>query len=90
MIADPGEPRIHVIARACKELVRPIAFTVTSTIIVFLPLFTVQGAEGTTFRPLAYTVGLAMTGSLMFPMFLASVLAYVMMRRHKVQGRQPP
>ncbi len=87
--ADPDEPRIHVIARACKEVVRPIAFAVTIIIIVFLPLFTLQGVEGKTFRPLAYTIALAMTGSLMFTMFLAPVLAYVMMRRPKVRAGNP-
>lgn len=80
---DPGEPRLHVVARACGEVIRPIAFAVSIIIIVFLPLFTLQGVEGKTFRPLAYTIALAMTGSLLFTMFLAPVLSYLVMRRPK-------
>ena len=60
--AGPEEPRVHVVARACAEVARPVAFAVLIIIVVFLPLFTLQGVEGKTFRPLAYTVALAMLG----------------------------
>jgi len=83
--ADPGEPRIHVIARACREVGRPIVFAIAIIIIVFLPLFTLQGVEGKTFRPLAYTVALAMLGSLIFAILQAPVLSSLLMRRPKVK-----
>ena len=79
--SERTEPRIHVVARACTEVGRPIFFAVFIIIIVFLPLFTLQGVEGKTFRPLAYTVALAMLGSLVFAMLLAPVLSYYFMRR---------
>ncbi|MFQ5716193.1 MAG: efflux RND transporter permease subunit, partial [Nitrospinales bacterium] len=47
----------------------------------FLPLFTLQGVEGKTFRPLAYTVALAMLGSLIFALFLAPALSHMLMRK---------
>ncbi|MFQ5651424.1 MAG: efflux RND transporter permease subunit [bacterium] len=81
--SGPNEPRIRVVSRACVEVVRPIVFAVSIIIIVFLPLFTLQGVEGKTFRPLAYTIALAMTGSLLFAMFLVPVLANLFMRRPK-------
>ncbi len=81
--ASPDEPRIHVIARACREVARPILFAISIIIVVFLPLFTLQGVEGKTFRPLAYTVALAMLGSLLFALFLAPVLSHIFMRRPK-------
>ncbi len=79
----PSEPRVHVIARACGEVMRPITFAVAIIIIVFLPLLTLQGVEGKTFRPLASTIALAMTGSLIFTIFLAPVLSWLVMRRPK-------
>jgi cobalt-zinc-cadmium resistance protein CzcA len=79
--SPPEEPRIHVIARAFREVARPILFAISIIIIVFLPLFTLQGVEGKTFRPLAYTVALAMLGSLLFAIFLAPVLSSLIMRR---------
>ena len=79
--ADPDEPRIHVVGRACREVARPIAFAVSIIIIVFLPLFTLQGVEGKTFRPLAYTVALAMLGSLLFALVAAPMFSDLLMRR---------
>ncbi|MFQ5451712.1 MAG: efflux RND transporter permease subunit [Nitrospinaceae bacterium] len=79
--ANPEESRVSVVARACVEVGRPILFAISIIIIVFLPLFTLQGVEGKTFRPLAYTVALAMLGSLIFALFLAPVLSQFLMRR---------
>ncbi|MBI1387084.1 MAG: CusA/CzcA family heavy metal efflux RND transporter [bacterium] len=79
--ADPSEPRIHVIARACSEVGRPIVFSIAIIIVVFIPLFTLQGVEGMTFRPLAYTVAMAMLGSLVFAITATPALAYYLMRR---------
>jgi len=83
--SKPSEPFIHVVARACLEVVRPIVFAISIIIIVFLPLFTLQGVEGKTFRPLAYTVALAMFGSLIFGVLLAPVLSSLVMRRPKIR-----
>ena len=63
--------------RACREVGRPIVFAIIIILIVFLPLFTLQGVEGKTFGPLAYTIALAMTGSLLFAIFIAPVLCLV-------------
>jgi len=84
--SDPAEPRIHIVARACTEVGRPIVFAISIIIIVFLPLFTLQGVEGKTFKPLAYTVALAMGGSLVFAVLLAPVASYLVMRR---SGNRP-
>ncbi len=81
--SDPLERPIHVIARACAEVGRPILFAISIIIIVFLPLFTLQGVEGKTFRPLAYTVALAMLGSLLFAVLLAPVFSSLLMKRPK-------
>ncbi len=81
--ADPHESRIHVVGRACKEVGRPIVFAIFIIIIVFLPLFTLQGVEGKTFRPLAYTVALAMFGSLIFALIQAPMFSDLLMRRPK-------
>ncbi len=79
--ADEREPLIHIVARACSEVVRPIVLSLIIIIIVFLPLFTLRGVEGRTFRPLAQTMSFAMLGSLVFAVLLAPVLASLLMRR---------
>lgn len=77
----------EVVARACAEVVKPIAFAIAIIIVVFLPLFTLQGYEGKTFRPLAFTVSLAMLGSLLFAIFVAPVLSEMLMKRSTAQER---
>lgn len=84
--ASPEEPRLQVIARASFEVGRPILFAISIIIIVFLPLFALQGVEGKTFRPLAYTVTFAMLGSLIFALALAPMMSSLVMRRPRVGG----
>ncbi len=79
--AEEREPLIHIVARACTEVARPIVFSLIIIITVFLPLFTLQGVEGKTFRPLAQTMSFAMLGALVFAVLLAPVLASLLMRR---------
>lgn len=85
--SDLRESRRHLIIRACAEVGRPIFFSILIIIIVFLPLFTLQGVEGKTFRPLAYTLSIAMFGSLLFAIFLAPVIADIVMRRPGASGK---
>ncbi|MCF6250161.1 MAG: CusA/CzcA family heavy metal efflux RND transporter [Methylococcaceae bacterium] len=85
--SNPEESRLHVVGRACREVGQPILFAIAIIIIVFLPLFTLEGVEGKTFRPLAYTVSLAMLGSLIYALFLAPVLSDLLMRRKSVDAQ---
>ena len=78
-----SESRMAVVSEACAEVGRPIVFAISIIIIVFLPLFTLQGVEGITFRPLAYAVALAMLGSLVFALLTAPVFAHLLMRAPK-------
>lgn len=74
------ESKWQTISKACCEVGRPIVFAILIIVVVFLPLFTLQGVEGKTFRPLAYTVALAMLGSLLFAIFVAPVLSQLLMK----------
>jgi cobalt-zinc-cadmium resistance protein CzcA len=89
--ADPRDSRLAIVARACAEVGRPIIFAIAIIIIVFLPLFTLQGVEGKTFKPLAYTVALSMLGSLLYALLLAPVVSHLLMRRPRsvAEGKGP-
>lgn len=89
--ADPDESRLAIVARACSEVGRPIIFSIAIIVIVFLPLFTLQGVEGKTFKPLAQTVALGMFGSLLYALFLAPVMSDLLMRRPRsvASGGEP-
>lgn len=86
---NPGEPVIHVVSRACTEVARPIVFSLLIIVIVFLPLFTLQGVEGKTFRPLAQTMAFAMFGSLIFAVAFVPVLSSLLMRRARHAPANP-
>jgi cobalt-zinc-cadmium resistance protein CzcA len=75
--------KVNIISRACHEVAQPITFAILIVVLVFLPLFTLQGVEGKMFRPLAYTVSLAMFGSLIYALIAAPVFASLFMRQPK-------
>jgi cobalt-zinc-cadmium resistance protein CzcA len=81
--SDGSELKSKVIARACGEVVQPLTFSILIVVLVFLPLFTLQGVEGKTFRPLAYTVAIAMLGSLLYAVVAAPVYAWLFMKTPK-------
>ena len=88
--ADPNESRMAIVAMACCEVGRPIIFAIAIIVIVFLPLFTLQGVEGKTFKPLAQTVALGMFGSLLYALLLAPMTSHLLMRRPRAASGAGP
>ncbi len=78
-------PLLEIVKIASSEIYKPIIFAISIIIIVFLPLFTLQGVEGKTFRPLAYTVALAMLGSLIYTLFLAPAISSFLMKNKETK-----
>ena len=68
------ESKVHLILRSAKEVGRPIVFAIAIIILVFLPLFTLQGVEGKLFKPMAFAISFAMLGSLIFSLTVIPVL----------------
>ena len=81
--SDPDETRRDVVARSTAEVIAPLIAAVIVVIVVFLPLFALQGVEGKTFRPLAASAALAMTGSLIYAALIAPAVAFGVMRPAK-------
>jgi len=75
----PGE-RLATVTRAAREVGRPVFFAVIIIVVVFLPLFTLQGVEGKLFSPMAFTIGFAMLGSLLIALLLVPALAFWFLR----------
>lgn len=76
----PDRTARDVVAESAAEVIAPLAAAVAVVIVVFLPLFSLQGVEGKTFRPLAASAALAMTGSLIYAVFIAPALSAAVMR----------
>ncbi|MBI3415867.1 MAG: efflux RND transporter permease subunit, partial [Verrucomicrobia bacterium] len=76
---DEAEKHAHagkteIVLYAAKEVGRPIVFGIFIIIVVFLPLFTLQGFEGKMFSPLAFTISFGLLGSLILSLTFVPML----------------
>lgn len=69
-----SEPFNHRVLNAVREVGQPVFFAVLIIIVVFLPLFTLEGVEGKLFKPMAFSVAFAMLGSLIVALTVVPVL----------------
>jgi len=69
------------IQEAAREVGRPVFFAVMIIIIVFAPLFTLEGVEGKLFQPMAISIVLAMLASLLVALVVVPALATYFFRR---------
>ena len=85
-----GEAQIGLlIQESAKEVGRPVFFAVMIIIIVFSPLFTLQGVEGKLFQPMAISIVLAMIGSLIVALLVIPAMASWLFRSHITHRESP-
>lgn len=72
--------RTAAVLAAAKEVANPIAFAILIIIVVFLPLFSLEGLEGKMFKPMAFNIAFAMAGSLILSLTLIPVLASLILK----------
>lgn len=60
------QERLAVVFAATKEVFRPAVFGVLIIMLVYLPIFALEGVEGKMFHPMAFTVVAALIGALIF------------------------
>ncbi|MGE4488082.1 MAG: efflux RND transporter permease subunit [Kiritimatiellales bacterium] len=72
--------RTEVILSAAREVSRPIFFSTLIIIMVFLPIYTLQGTEGKMFTPMAFTITFALLGSMAVALLAAPVLSSCLVR----------
>ena len=75
----------EIIYNATSEVSGAILTAVLTTIISFLPVFTMIGAEGKLFRPLAFTKTMALTASLVIALFLIPPIAAFLFRKRSIK-----
>ncbi|PHR98284.1 MAG: cation transporter [Leeuwenhoekiella sp.] len=78
-------PLNTLIYNATAEVSGAIVTAVLTTIISFIPVFTMIGAEGKLFRPLAFTKTVALAASLVIALFLIPPFAALMFRRKQLR-----
>lgn len=77
------------IQEAAREVGRPVFYAVIIIIVVFAPLFTLEGVEGKLFQPMAVSIVLAMLTSLAVALVVMPALASYVFRRGIKQRHSP-
>lgn len=88
--AGPRADRRRVIIDACREVGRPIFFSLLLITVSFLPIFTLTGQAGRLFMPLAYTKTVAMFAAAILSITLAPPLMVLLLKgRFRSEGENP-
>ena len=83
---DDGRLPINtVVYNATAEVSGAIVTAVMTTIISFIPVFTMIGAEGKLFRPLAFTKTFALTASIIIALFIIPPFAAFLFRKKSIK-----
>jgi len=85
---EPHALRLRI-QEASKEVGRPVFFAVLIIIVVFAPLFSLEGVEGKLFQPMAISIVLAMVASLFVALVVVPALATYAFSR-PVRHRESP
>ncbi len=81
-----SEPVDETVYKASAEVSGAILTAVMTTIISFIPVFTLIGAEGKLFRPLAFTKTFALVAALVVSLFLIPPFAAFFFRKRNYRG----
>jgi len=86
--AKDDEPRIEVVYRASAEVGGAVLTAVATTVVGFLPVFTMEASEGKLFKPLAYTKTFALVASVVVALTILPAVAHVLLGWRR-PGRGP-
>ena len=72
--------KTSAVLAAAREVANPIAFAIMIIVVVFIPLFALDGLEGKLFKPMAFTISFAMAGSLLLTLTVIPVFAALILK----------
>ncbi len=90
-LSHPDETRTpqQKIQLAAHEVQRPVFYAIAIIITAYLPIFTLESVEGRLFKPLAWTIGFALLGALLFSIVVAPVLSSIFFRNGAKEWHNP-
>lgn len=74
--------KMGLIRQMAKEKARAVFFSKLIIITALIPIFSFQKVEGKMFSPLAYTLGFALLGALLFTLTLVPVMSSMLLKRN--------
>ncbi len=81
----PDRPHLENLRRATGEVASAVVTAIATTVISFLPVFVMTGAEGKLFAPLAYTKTFVLLASVLLALTLVPVVLYWLLRPRRAQ-----
>ena len=85
--ARPDERRVDVVFRATAEVGSAVLTAVLTTVVGFLPVFTLTAAEGKLFKPLAYTKTFTLIASVIVALAILPTFATLLHGREAGRAR---
>jgi len=86
---DPASSVKDRIRAASHEVQRPVFYAIAIIISGYLPIFTLQRVEGRLFKPMAWTVGFALLGAMIFSITIAPVLVSFLFKKETPEWHNP-
>ncbi len=76
---EPGKSRLRAVFDAASEVGSAVTTAVSTTVVSFLPVFTMTAAEGKLFKPLAFTKTFALISSVIVALVIIPPAAHLIM-----------
>ena len=76
--ATPNDDKVSIVFHATSEVGSAVLTAIMTTIVSFLPVFTMIGAEGKLFKPLAFTKTFALLASVLVALTIVPPLAHLL------------
>ncbi len=86
--APPDANKRELVFNATSEVGSAVLTAVATTVVSFLPVFTMEAAEGKLFKPLAYTKTFALISSIIIALTIIPPLAQLLFTKRNEVGRK--
>ena len=87
-VTDKTVSIVQTVFEATKEVSGAVVTAIATTIISFLPVFTMEAAEGKLFKPLAYTKTFALAGSVIIALLVLPMLASIFLKQGRKESKE--
>lgn len=81
--------KLGLIRRVANDRARAVFFSKLIIITALIPIFSFQKVEGKMFSPMAYTLGFALLGALLFTLTLVPMLTSVLLKKNVREKHNP-
>jgi Cu(I)/Ag(I) efflux system membrane protein CusA/SilA len=79
--AEPDDNKLEIVYKAASEVGGAVLTAVSTTVVGFLPVFTMTGPEGKLFKPLAFTKTFALISSVIVALTIIPPAAHILFTR---------